>query len=48
MWKCVQSNLLATMGVDYMVNINVVIEGHSRDMYVCERKTNLLQINGIY
>jgi hypothetical protein len=29
---------LLPWGVECMVNINIVVEGHSRGMYACEKK----------
>jgi len=45
--KCMQSNLLVAMGVQCMVNINIIVEGHSISMHACEQIPKALKMDGI-
>jgi hypothetical protein len=35
-------------GVQCMVNINIIIEGHSKNMHACEQIPKALKMDGIY
>jgi hypothetical protein len=39
---------LLPWGIECMVNIDIVIEGHSISMYVYEKTSKALKIDGIY
>jgi hypothetical protein len=36
------------MGVECIINIDIIIESHSRGMYACEKNCKALKMNGIY